>query len=262
VKVKRILQIFVIISAILLSACAVPVTTPATTPTPTPTPIPADTTVTPTPTPTTTYTLSVSVSPSEAGAVSPPGGQYESDLLVTLTATSASGYTFDYWDGAASDSSHTISIVMDSNKRITAHFRSIETPEAPTPTPISPSEPTPETNADREGVIEIIKANALSKWGSDYQMVNYEVNNQTEAYDWVVEQNAYPDVMERAKQEWQNDYEMVKYTYENQVEAYEWIMSQTAYPDIMERAKQKWGGDYKMVKYEYENQVEAYKALQ
>ena len=55
---------------------------------------------------------------------------------------------------------------------------------------------------------------------------------------------------------------MVKYEYENQVEAYEWIMHQTAYPDIMERAKQEWGEDYEMVKYEYENQVEAYKALQ
>ena len=53
---------------------------------------------------------------------------------------------------------------------------------------------------------------------------------------------------------------MVKYTYNNQVEAYEWIMHQTAYPDIMERAKQRWGEDYEMVKYEYENQVKGYEA--
>ena len=92
------------------------------------------------------------------------------------------------------------------------------------PTPTSPSEPTPETKTDREAMIEILKANAKAEWGDDY--------------------------------------EMVKYTVDNQIEAYEWIMRQTAYPDIMERAKQKWGGDYEMVKYEYENQVEAYKALQ
>jgi len=137
-------------------------------------------------------------------------------------------------------------------------------PPTPEPTPIPEPTPatTPETKTDREAMIEIFKANALENWGSDYQMVNYELENQTEAYDWVVKQTQYPEIMEWAKSEWQNDYEMVKYTYENQVEAYEWIMLQTAYPDIMERAKQDWGEDYEMVKYEYENQVEAYKALQ
>ena len=129
-------------------------------------------------------------------------------------------------------------------------------------TEVTDPAPAPETKTDREDMIEIFKANAFAKWGDDYQMVNYEVGEQTEAYDWAVKQTAYRDIMERAKQEWQNDYEMVKYTYENQVEAYEWIMRQTAYPDIMERAKQEWGEDYEMVKYEYENQVEAYKALQ
>ena len=234
---KRILLISVILAAMLLSACAAPVTTPEPTPTETPTP---------------TYTLSVSVSPSGAGSVSSPGGEYESGLQVTLIATPASGYTFDYWDGAALGSSHTVTIIMNSNKSATAHFKAVETPEASTPT----------LEIDREDMIEIFKANALAKWGDDYQMVDYEVGKQTEAYDWVVKQTKYPEIMERAKSKWQNDYEMVKYTYENQVEAYEWIMRQTAYPDIMERANQKWGGDYEMVKYEYENQVEAYKALQ
>ena len=135
---------------------------------------------------------------------------------------------------------------------------------APTPAPVTvpTPAPTPETKTNREDMIEIFKANAFAKWGNDYQMVNYELDNQTEAYDWVVKQTKYHEIMERAKSEWQNDYEMVKYTYENQVEAYEWIMRQTAYPDIMERAKQDWGEDYEMVKYEYENQVKAYKALQ
>ena len=40
----------------------------------------------------------------KAGSVSPSGGEYESGLQITLTATPASGYTFDYWDGAASGS--------------------------------------------------------------------------------------------------------------------------------------------------------------
>jgi hypothetical protein len=47
---------------------------------------------------TTTYTLSVSISPTGAGSVYPTGGEYESGLQVTLTATPASGYAFDCWD--------------------------------------------------------------------------------------------------------------------------------------------------------------------
>jgi len=82
-------------------------------------------------TPTTTYTLSVSVNPPQAGSVSPSGGEYKSGLQIILTATPASGYTFDYWDGAASGSSNTVTITMNSNKTITAHFKVVE----PGPTP-------------------------------------------------------------------------------------------------------------------------------
>jgi len=140
--------------------------------------------------------------------------------------------------------------------------QSVGTFQTISPTPAPTPALTPGTKIDREAMVEIFKANASAKWGNDYQMVNYEVDKQTEAYDWVVKQTEYPNIIERAKQEWGNDYTMVKYEYEKQAEAYEWIMRQTAYPDIMERAKQKWGGDYTMVKYEYEKQVKAYKALQ
>jgi len=91
--VKRILLSILIIGIFLLSACGAP-----------------------------TYTLSTSVSPSGTGSVSPPSGQYEEGSQATLTATPASGYTFDYWSGDASGSSATITITMDSNKSITAHF--------------------------------------------------------------------------------------------------------------------------------------------
>ncbi len=74
------------------------------------------------PGPASTYTLSVSVSPSGAGSVSPAGGQYKSGKQVILTASPASGYTFDYWWGSASGSSPTITITMDSDKSITANF--------------------------------------------------------------------------------------------------------------------------------------------
>jgi len=73
-----------------------------------------------------TYTLSVSINPSQAGSVSPSGGEYESGVQVTLTANPASGYTFDYWYGAASGSSNTVTITMNSDKTITAYFEPLD----------------------------------------------------------------------------------------------------------------------------------------
>jgi len=70
-----------------------------------------------------TYTLTINVSPPGAGSVSPSGGQYDSGVPVTLTVTPASGYTFDYWTGSAAGTTPTITITMDSNKSLTAHFK-------------------------------------------------------------------------------------------------------------------------------------------
>ena len=68
------------------------------------------------------YTLSVNISPSDGGSVSPSGGNYDEGTSVTLTATPASGYTFDYWSGGASGTSSTTTIVMDADKTVTANF--------------------------------------------------------------------------------------------------------------------------------------------
>jgi len=78
-----------------------------------------------------TYTLTTIVSPSGAGSVSPSVGEYESGEQVTLTASPASGYTFDYWYGAASDSSDTVTITMNSDKTITAHFEPLDGSQGP-----------------------------------------------------------------------------------------------------------------------------------
>lgn len=118
--------------------------------------------------------------------------------------------------------------------------------------------PALETNIDREKMIETFKTNALIEWGNNFEMINYEVKIQTEAYDWIIKQTKYPDIIERAKHEWVSDYVMVKYEYEIQSDAYNWINQQKAYLKIMKKAKQEWGVDYVMVKYEYEQQVSAY----
>jgi len=80
------------------------------------------------------YTLSTYISPSGAGSVSPAGGQYESGAQITLTATPASGYTFDYWQDMASSSSNTVTsntvyITMNANRVIAAHFKAVDRAE-------------------------------------------------------------------------------------------------------------------------------------
>ncbi|MCK5459803.1 hypothetical protein KAI52_01680 [Candidatus Parcubacteria bacterium] len=138
---------------------------------------------------------------------------------------------------------------------------STEIATAPPKKEPAPETPAPTQKTNRENILTILKANASSKWGTDYEMVQYEYNNQVQVYDWVVAQTRYPDIMAKAKTKWNNDFEMVKYEYNNQAGAYEWIISQTEYPNIMTNAKQKWGDDYEMIKYEYNNQVEAYNNL-
>jgi len=78
-------------------------------------------------TPTLTHTLSVSVNPPQAGSVSPSGGEYESGVQVTLTASSASGHAFDYWSGSAAGTAPTVTLTMDSDKSLTANFEAITT---------------------------------------------------------------------------------------------------------------------------------------
>ena len=78
-------------------------------------------------TPTRTYALSVSVTPPGGGSVSPSGGEYKPGAPVRLTASPASGYTFDRWSGSTSVTVPTILITMNSDKTLTAHFKATQT---------------------------------------------------------------------------------------------------------------------------------------
>lgn len=68
------------------------------------------------------YTLSTSISPAGGGYVSPASGTYDKDVEVLITATPATGYRFDHWEGAAAINSPTLHLYMDGNKRVTALF--------------------------------------------------------------------------------------------------------------------------------------------
>ncbi len=71
-----------------------------------------------------TYTLAINVSPQGAGTVnlSPAGGVYTAGTQVTLTAVANSGYIFDRWSGDITGTTNPATIVMDSNKSVTASF--------------------------------------------------------------------------------------------------------------------------------------------
>ncbi len=71
------------------------------------------------------YALSVTVTPLGSGNVGPTGGTYNCGEAVTLVATPAAGFQFDHWAGDASGNSASTNITMQSDKNITAYFRTL-----------------------------------------------------------------------------------------------------------------------------------------
>lgn len=74
------------------------------------------------------YTLSVDISGSGSVSMSPSGGVYDENTVVTLTALPDDGQQFDGWSGNASGTSETIQITMDANKDVVASFSIIPNP--------------------------------------------------------------------------------------------------------------------------------------
>jgi uncharacterized repeat protein (TIGR02543 family) len=69
------------------------------------------------------YTLTVNIVGQGSVDLNPPGGTYDEDTVVTLTATPpASGWQFDGWSGDLSGTANPTTIIMDSNKTVTATF--------------------------------------------------------------------------------------------------------------------------------------------
>ena len=67
------------------------------------------------------YTLTTSVNPTEGGTLSPVTTQFEEGETVVLNAIPSAEYNFFAWSGV-SGSSASASIVMDSDKAVTAVF--------------------------------------------------------------------------------------------------------------------------------------------
>lgn len=67
----------------------------------------------------------MNVDPLGAGAITlnPPGGTYNAGTVVSLTASKAAGYVFDYWTGDVADTFLSpTTITMDANQTVVAHF--------------------------------------------------------------------------------------------------------------------------------------------
>ena len=87
------------------------------------------------------YTLTTSVSPQGAGTVSlnPAGGVYTAGTQVTLTATPSSGYVFSNWTGDLTGTTNPATIIMDSNKTVTAVFTQQQVQQYTLTTNVSPA---------------------------------------------------------------------------------------------------------------------------
>ena len=74
-----------------------------------------------------TYGLKISKSPPEGGSVevSPSGGAIPFGAKITLTAVPATGYVFDHWEGDASGTASSTTVIMDGEKQVSAYFRII-----------------------------------------------------------------------------------------------------------------------------------------
>ena len=78
---------------------------------------------------TTNYTLTATSAPTGGGTVilSPSGGTYASGTSVTATANANSGYTFTGWSGALTGTTNPGTVIMNSDKTLTANFTAITT---------------------------------------------------------------------------------------------------------------------------------------
>ncbi len=69
-----------------------------------------------------TYNLTVSCSPSGTGTVAPNTGFYDAGTSVTLTATGVFPYVFKNWTGTDNDNVNPTTLMMSSDKSVTAYF--------------------------------------------------------------------------------------------------------------------------------------------
>ncbi|MCS7231217.1 MAG: InlB B-repeat-containing protein [Elusimicrobiota bacterium] len=129
-----------------------------------------------------TYTLTVDISPTGAGTVTlnPAGGTYVAGTQVTLTATASSGYVFSGWSGNLTGTTNPATIVMDSNKTVTANFTQQQQQTYTLTVNISPTGAgtvtlNPPGGTYSAGQVVVLTAQA----NSGYQFLNWRIGQNT-----------------------------------------------------------------------------------
>ncbi len=122
--------------------------------------------------PTPTYTLTTHVYPPGSGSVSPSSGTYEQGTSVTLTASPAPSYAFDYWSGDASGTSSTTTIIINSDKDVTANFKKITYTLTTRISPLGSGSVSPSSGTYKQGTSLTLTATTTSgylfdHWGGD-----------------------------------------------------------------------------------------------
>lgn len=74
----------------------------------------------------TTYIVSINCVPKQGGTVVPPEGEYEMNTEVVFLAVPSPEYVFDRWTRDYESSANPITILVDSDKKLIAHFRRIK----------------------------------------------------------------------------------------------------------------------------------------
>ena len=75
-----------------------------------------------------TYTITATVAPAASGTITGNSGTYTANTTANLTAVAASGYVFTSWTiSGVTSTANPVSIVMNSNKTVTANFTLVPT---------------------------------------------------------------------------------------------------------------------------------------
>ncbi len=116
----------------------------------------------------TTYTLTTSVSPTGAGTVSlnPSGGTYTAGTVVVLTAQANSGYQFLNWTGDVTGTSNPTTVVMNSNKTVTANFEQIGSDTAKYSFETGVQGWVIQTYTDSQAITNVVQDTTKAKYGS------------------------------------------------------------------------------------------------
>ena len=150
------------------------------------------------------YTLTADVYPEEGGLVYPMEAEVPEGETIEVEAIPVPGYEFEGWSGASSLSSPNLSLTMDGDKQLTAHFKLklTPTPEAtltPTPEP-SPVFINPE-DVSEDHIGETIKVcgvvtnfaatlgidppqNLCDPQGNSYSYIKLDTEFPVYSYDW------------------------------------------------------------------------------